>query len=72
MYGASIKAENSPTMIAVDDSTQITKLLLEKFENHILKPLDTAWDTANPLEEIKSELIALRPLSLLNFSISSI
>ena len=55
MYGASIKAENSPTMIAVDDSTQITKLLFEKFENHVLKPLDTAWDNANPLGEIKSE-----------------
>ena len=60
VYGASIKAENSPTMIAVDDSTQITKLLLEKFEDHVLQPLDNAWDTANPLGEIKSEFDLLK------------
>ena len=60
VYGASIKAENSPTMIAVDDSTQITKLLLEKFEDHVLQPLDNAWDTANPLGEIKSEFEELK------------
>ena len=47
-------------MIAVDDSTQITKLLLEKFEDHVLQPLDNAWDTANPLGEIKSEFDSLK------------
>ncbi len=54
-YAASVKAEQDPNMIAVDDATQITELLLNKFETKVLQPLDTAWDTANPLGEIKNE-----------------
>ena len=59
VYGASIKAENSAFEIAVDDSTQITKLVLGNFEEMVLQPLDDAWDSANPLEEIKSEFNSL-------------
>ena len=57
-YAASIKAEHG-NMIAVDDATQITELLLNKFETKVLQPLDNAWDTANPLGEIKNEFDSL-------------
>ncbi|CAI8212596.1 MAG: Uncharacterised protein [Methanobacteriota archaeon] len=57
-YAASIKAEHG-NMIAVDDATQITELLLNKFETKVLQPLDNAWDTANPLGEIKNEFASL-------------
>ncbi len=66
VFGASIKAENSAFEIAVDDSTQITKLFLEKFESMVLKPLDDAWDSANPLEEIKSEFESLEEAGTAN------
>ena len=64
-YGASIMAEHGITR-AVDDPTQITKLLLDKFETKVLQPFDTAWDTANPLGEIKSEFDSLESASASN------
>ena len=51
VYGASITAEEG-NLVSTDDATQIPNALRDEIES-VLQAVDTTWDTANPMMDIK-------------------
>ena len=51
VYGASITAEEG-NLVSTDDATQIPNALRDEIES-VLQAIDTTWDTANPMMDIK-------------------
>lgn len=52
VYGASITAEEG-NLVSTDDATQIPNALRDEIES-VLQAIDTTWDTANPMMDIKN------------------
>jgi hypothetical protein len=70
VYGARISAEDG-NLRAIDDPTQIREVFVSEFEK-VLLAIDTAWDSANPTEEIKGEFDSLDAIGNSNGGWSSL